>query len=399
MVKNIAVLGSTGSIGVNTLEVVALHPDRFRVVSLVAGGNWQRLVKQAQQFNPEVVAIYDSTMHAKVDYALSETSIRVLSGKEGVRTASMWETSHLVVSAIVGAAGLEPTLAAIQAGKDIALANKECLVMAGSLFMQAVSHHNVRLIPVDSEHSAIFQVLFNASSEAGQGGRISLNKGVRKLILTASGGPFRGWSSEMLKEVTPETALNHPKWDMGPKISIDSATLMNKGLEVIEAHYLFAVEAENIQVVVHPESIVHSLVSYEDGSVLAQLGVPDMRTPIAVALGWPERIHTTVPSLDLASVGQLNFFPVPEKQDFPCLNLAYEALQQGEGMTAVLNAANEVAVANFLKGKIRFLDIPRLIEHTMQQVSVRLPESVDEVLHIDREARNKADHWVLHHEI
>ena len=415
LIKTVTVLGSTGSIGVNTLAVIANHPERFRVVSLVAGSNGAKLIEQALHFQPEVVAIQQTEMASMVRDALAGTAIRVLSGKSGVVAAAKWESATMVVSAIVGAAGLEPTLAAIQAGKDIALANKECLVMAGALFMEAVTRHRVRLIPVDSEHSAIFQVLFNGHLETGQDRPLPLNgsvlatktKEIRELVLTASGGPFRGWSGEKLRGVTPEMALAHPRWRMGRKISIDSATMMNKGLEVIEAFYLFGVSAERIRVVVHPESIVHSMVSYRDGSVLAQLGEPDMRTPIAVALAWPERIATTVADLDLARVGSLNFYPPPKKADFPCLELAYQALRQGGTTAAVLNAANEIAVAAFLDKKISFLDISRLIEWTMRKVpvvssgtteaSTTALGSLEEILQTDHEARCKAEAWVIQH--
>ena len=410
-VKAVAILGSTGSIGVNTLKVIANHPERFRVVSLVSGGRGELLIEQARRFQPEVVAIYQVERAAEVKDALADTSIQVLSGKEGVIAAATWASASMVVSAIVGAAGLEPTLAAIQAGKDIALANKECLVMAGALFMEEVAHRGIRLIPVDSEHSAIFQVLFNGRTEAGQGGPFfsveqAFDKAeVQSLVLTASGGPFRGWSCETLEGVTPEMALAHPRWRMGRKISIDSATMMNKGLEVIEAFHLFGIAVEQIQVVVHPESIVHSMVSYRDGSVLAQLGVPDMRTPIAVALAWPERVATAVPALDLTQVGRLNFFPAPNALDFPCLTLAYHAIRQGGLATVVLNAANEVAVAAFLEGKMGFLDIPRLIEWAMEHVSSALSPgdpsgttgtcTIEAILQVDDETRRKSEAWIV----
>ena len=416
-VKSVSILGSTGSIGINTLAVIAGHPEHFRVVSLVAGNNSERLIEQALRFRPEVVAIYREEMAPIVKNGLTGTDIQVLSGKSGVITAATWKSSTMVVSAIVGAAGLEPTMAAIQAGKDIALANKECLVMAGKLFMEEVARQNVRLIPVDSEHSAIFQALFNGHPQAGQGGQLCQNgkvpneKEIQALTLTASGGPFRGWSREKLQHVTPAMALAHPSWQMGRKISIDSATMMNKGLEIIEAFYLFGMSAEQIRVVVHPESIVHSMISYQDGSVLAQLGIPDMRTPIAVALAWPERIQTAVPPLDLAQIKQLNFFPAPNQTDFPCLALAYQALRSGGASATILNAANEIAVAAFLDGKIGFLDISRLIEWTMETVLTTLLDSssgtiesesmgvgsIEEILQTDREARREAETWLARH--
>ena len=404
--KGVTVLGATGSIGVNTLAVIADHPDRFRVVSLVAGRNGARLVEQALRFQPDVVAIQATDQLPMVTEALAGTAIRVLSGRAGVLEAATWASAEMVVSAIVGAAGLEPTVAAVRAGKDIALANKECLVMAGALFMREVAHYGVRLIPVDSEHSAIFQVLYNGRGEA-HGGGVDAWKGagggrdVQALILTASGGPFRGWSRARLRGVTPNMALAHPSWQMGRKISIDSATMMNKGLEVMEAFYLFGVAAHRIRVVVHPQSIVHSMVSYRDGSVLAQMGMPDMRTPIAVALAWPERLDTAVVPLDLTQVGPLHFFSPPERADFPCLALAYQALERGGAMPAVLNAANEVAVSAFLEERVGFLDIATLVEWTMETVAHDVGAagmaSVDEVLHVDASARTQARVWLERH--
>ncbi len=397
-VKKIAILGATGSIGVSALDVIADHPDRFKVVALAAGGNGRLLVEQARRFRPEMVAVRDPTVAGTVRQNLAGEGIDVLAGEEGVIAAGAWRSAHMTLSAIVGAAGLAPTLAAIRAGKDIALANKECLVMAGSLFMAEIARHDVQLIPVDSEHSAIYQALFN-----GHGGPIALHGGLDdpgsgvRLILTASGGPFRGWSRERLAAVTREQALAHPTWSMGPKISIDSATIMNKGLEIIEAHHLFGLPGGRIQVVVHPESIVHSMVAYPDGSVLAQMGTPDMRTPIAVALAWPERITTGVEPLDLAALAKLHFYPPPEKEAFPCLALAYRALELGGTAPAVLNAANEVAVAAFLAGSIGFADIPRLNGWTLETVPVTVPGTIGEIFSIDQEARRKAGEWVTQH--
>ncbi|MEO5376452.1 MAG: 1-deoxy-D-xylulose-5-phosphate reductoisomerase [Magnetococcus sp. DMHC-6] len=357
MIKNIAILGSTGSIGVSTLDVIATHPDRFRAIALAAGRNSQLLIAQAKRFHPQVVAMHDIEAAREVAFELSGLGIEVLVGAEGIAAVGAWDGVHMTVSAIVGGDGLLPTMAAIRAGKEIALANKECLVMAGALFKREMEQHKGSLIPVDSEHSAIFQVLNNGQvtpklgEGVGKGGHFvnpGRQSGFRELILTASGGPFRGWSREQLAQVTPTQALAHPNWKMGPKISIDSATLMNKGLEVIEAYWLFGVELDRIQVVVHPESIVHSMVSYADGSVLAQMGVPDMRTPIAVALAWPERIAVPVKPLDLAALGRLTFFGTPDPLVFPCLGLSYQALRQGGAAPAILNAANEVAVAAFL---------------------------------------------------
>ncbi|MBF0153130.1 MAG: 1-deoxy-D-xylulose-5-phosphate reductoisomerase [Magnetococcales bacterium] len=382
-IKNIAILGSTGSIGVNTLEVVAANPDRFRIVALAAGGNARLLASQARQFHPEVVAVADADAAVWLTRELADEPVRVLAGRQGVMEVAAWESVALVVSAIVGGAGLPPTLAAVRAGKDIALANKECLVMAGPLFMAEVARHKVRLLPVDSEHSAIFQVF-------------SQKNAIRRLILTASGGPFLGWKREQLAHITPEQALAHPKWSMGQKISIDSATLMNKGLEVIEAHWLFDVPVERIEVVIHPDSIVHSLVEYLDGSILAQMGVPDMRTPIAVALACPDRVPVPVPSLDLVAQGRLLFYPVPDRLDFPCLGLAYDALRLGGAAPTVLNAANEVAVAAFLERSLSFLDIARVIDQTMSSLGGLALGSLQEVMEVDAEARVKAREWVRH---
>ncbi|MEO5340082.1 MAG: 1-deoxy-D-xylulose-5-phosphate reductoisomerase [Magnetococcus sp. MYC-9] len=398
-VKTVAILGCTGSIGVNTLRVIADHPARFRVVALVAGRNGRLLVEQALRFQPEVVAIQQESLAAEVRQALAGTNIRVLCGAAGVVEAASCSAAQMVVSAIVGAAGLLPTLAAIRAGKHVALANKECLVMAGPLFMAEVARQGVDLIPVDSEHSAIFQVLCNGQRQQPGGVLTLRGQDLGRLVLTASGGPFRGCSRSQLERVTPAMALSHPSWQMGHKISIDSATLMNKGLEVIEAFYLFGVAADRIQVVVHPESIVHSMVAYRDGSVLAQLGVPDMRTPIAVALSWPERIATTVPQLDLAQLGQLRFFPAPAAEDFPCLSLAYRALRQGGSATTVLNAANEVAVTAFLQERIGFLEIAHLIEWVMEHCpAVTAGQgSLEDIVQTDREARCQAEAWVARH--
>ncbi|MBF0310777.1 MAG: 1-deoxy-D-xylulose-5-phosphate reductoisomerase [Magnetococcales bacterium] len=378
-VKNLALLGSTGSIGQSTLDVVAAHPDRFKVVAMAAGGNSRRAIVQALRFRPELLAMGSEESAREVRRELP--SLEVLSGPEGLLAVARHGRADMVVSALVGAVGLAPTMAAIRAGKDIALANKECLVMAGALFMSAVAEFGVRLLPVDSEHSAIFQVL---------NGREAL----QNLILTASGGPFRGWSRERLEQVTPEMALAHPTWNMGPKITIDSASMMNKGLEVIEARWLFDVEASRIKVVVHPESIVHSMVQYADGSVLAQLGVPDMRTPIAVALAWPERIAAPVKALDLVALGRLHFEEAPGGDRFPCLPLAYAALCGGGRLPAVLNAANEVAVAAFLAGKIPFLGIPAAVERAMSSLDGPGPGSLEELLALDLETREFTSRWI-----
>ncbi|MBE0596526.1 MAG: 1-deoxy-D-xylulose-5-phosphate reductoisomerase [Desulfuromonadales bacterium] len=376
--KNLAILGSTGSIGVSTLELVADHPDRFQVTTLTAGNNLARLEQQIHQFKPRTVAVLTAEDARRLRSQIGPGGPDVLYGIEGMIACATAAEVDMVVSAIVGAAGLVPTMAAIEAGKDIALANKETLVIAGSLVMEAVARRGVRLHPVDSEHSAIFQSL--------QGHR---RGDVRRLILTASGGPFRDRALSELRQVTPADALAHPNWQMGRKISIDSATMMNKGLEVIEARWLFDLPAEQIAVHIHPQSIVHSMVEYIDGSVIAQMGIPDMKTPIAYALSYPERLALNLPPLDLCALGNLTFSP-PDLQRFACLALAYEALRLGGTAPAVLNAANEVAVAAFLAGEIDFLHIPEVIRATLDQHSVQPLGQIDEVLRVDRWARGQA---------
>ena len=372
--KNISILGCTGSIGVNTLDVARRFPDRFRVLALSCGANVDLLEAQAREFNPKVVTVRDKKDASTIKKRLGN-GVRVLHGVEGLVEAASLHGVDMVVSSIVGAAGLIPTMAAIESGKDIALANKETLVCAGSLVMDAVKRHGVKLLPVDSEHSAIFQSL----------------KGHRKvdlvrLTLTASGGPFQEYSAEKLKTVKPADALKHPNWEMGKKITIDSATLMNKGLEVIEAKWLFDVELDRISVLVHPQSIIHSMVEFIDGSVIAQLGVPDMRGPISYALGYPGRLQKNIPGLDLAKVARLTF-KAPDQQKFPCLSLAFDALRAGGTMPAVLNAANEVAVQAFLDEKIGFTDIPAMIRKVMDLHSPWEPKSVDDIVSADRWAR------------
>ncbi|MCW8892894.1 MAG: 1-deoxy-D-xylulose-5-phosphate reductoisomerase, partial [Deltaproteobacteria bacterium] len=351
--KKLTVLGSTGSIGVSTLEIVEDFPDHYQIVALSAGNNIDLLQKQIEIFQPQIVSVLSARDAETLALRLKGTSVEICCGVEGmIRCATVSET-EMVVAAVVGAAGLVPTLAAIKAGKDVALANKETLVMAGSLIMEEVVQQQVKLIPVDSEHSAIFQSL------AGH-----RNDDVRRLILTASGGPFREYGLSQFQSITPKDALAHPNWEMGRKISIDSATMMNKGLEIIEARWLFDFPAEKIAVHVHPESIVHSLVEYHDGAVIAQLGVPDMKTPIAYALSWPLRMPLNQPPLDLCQLGRLTFSQ-PDIQRFPCLRLAYEALALGGTVPAVLNAANEVAVEAFLQYQLSFLGIPQVIEKVM----------------------------------
>lgn len=376
--KRISLLGSTGSIGVSCLEVIADFPEHFEVVALTGANNLQLLADQIRLFRPQVAAVLTETDAQTLRSLVAESGTEILYGIEGLISCAAHPDVQMTLSAIVGAAGLVPTLAAIEAGKDVALANKETLVTAGALVMAAVARKGVRLYPVDSEHSALFQSL--------QGHR---STDVRRLILTASGGPFRTWSLAQMQNVTPANALAHPNWSMGRKISIDSATMMNKGLEVIEAHWLFDVPVERINVQIHPQSIVHSMVEYCDGSVIAQLGVPDMKTPIAYALSYPERIPLKIPPLDLCSIGTLNF-EEPDLQRFPCLKLAYAAIAAGGVAPAVLNAANEIAVEAFLGGKIPFLTIPVIIEEVLERHAPQTPLHLDDLLHADRFARVEA---------
>ncbi len=378
--KSISILGSTGSVGVNTLEVVEASPGRYQVKGLAGGRNVGLLAEQVRRFQPEVAAVMDRDLAIELEERLGPLTlgVRILHGKEGYREVATLQGVDMVVSAIVGAAGLVPTMAAIDAGKDVALANKETLVTAGPLVMEAALKRGVKILPVDSEHSAIFQCL--AGQDRG---------GVRRLVLTASGGPFRTKAVEDLAHVTPEEAIDHPNWSMGRKISVDSATLMNKGLEVIEARWLFDVEPARIDVVVHPQSIIHSMVEFVDGSVLAQMGLPDMRVPIACALSWPERLAMDLPSLDFFSLPPLTFSP-PDHSMFPCLDLAFKACEGGGTWPAVLNAANEVAVEAFLEGRIGFTAISRLIRRVMEAIDPEPLNSLDDVLRVDALARLKA---------
>lgn len=372
-------MGSTGSIGKSTLAVIGKYPDRFKVVALAAGGNIDLLERQVRAFRPRIAAVVSEKAAAELRPRLSGMDVDVLSGVEGMISAAAAEEADITVSAIVGTAGLVPTMAAIKAGKDVALANKEALVTAGEVVTAACREAGVALFPVDSEHSAIFQCL-NAGAV----------KDIRRLILTASGGPFRNASKEDLERVTPAEALKHPNWNMGRKITIDSATLMNKGLEVIEARWLFGIGPERINVLIHPQSIVHSMVEYQDGSVVAQLGMPDMRGPIAYALSYPERLEGASPSLNLAKIGTLTF-QEPDLSRFPCLSYAYEALKTGGTMPAVVSAANEAAVKHFLEGDIGFMDIPRVIRMTMDAHQPGEVITVDDALRVDIWARAKAE--------
>ncbi|HEY6010407.1 MAG TPA: 1-deoxy-D-xylulose-5-phosphate reductoisomerase, partial [Nitrospirota bacterium] len=366
--KRISILGSTGSIGQSTLAVVEKFPDRFNVVALAAGNNIELLEQQVRRHRPSLVSVLSEKSAEVLHRKCGGLGVRVLSGIEGMIRVAAAEEADITVSAIVGTAGLVPTMAAIRAGKDIALANKEVLVTAGELVMAECRERGVRILPVDSEHSAIFQCLLAGA-----------DRDIRKLVLTASGGPFRAFSKKDLASVTREQALKHPNWSMGRKITIDSATLMNKGLEVIEARWLFNIAPEQIKVLVHPQSIIHSMVEYRDGAVVAQLGMPDMKGPIAYALSYPERLPDVSPTLDLARVGTLTFED-PDLERFPCLAYAYQALEAGGSMPAVLSAANEVAVHHFLDGKIGYNDISRVIKTVMGGHAPSPVRNVDDAL-------------------
>ncbi len=381
--KRLAILGSTGSIGQSTLKVVAEHPGEFQVAALAAGQNVQVLAAQIRQFRPPLVSIRDAAGAAALRDLLGPgPAPEILTGAPGALQVATGAGADMVVSAMVGAVGLPPTLAAVEAGIPVALANKETLVAAGSLVMAAARRRGVPLIPVDSEHSAIFQAL--------QGQR---PEDIRRLWLTASGGPFRSWDAARLREVTAAQALKHPNWSMGPKITIDSATMMNKALEVIEASVLFGLPVDQVGVYIHPQSIVHSLVEFVDGSVIAQLGVPDMRLPIAYALAYPRRLPLNSPPLDLCRIGELTFEP-PDPDRFPGLALGYAAARAGGTMPAVLNAANEIAVAAFLQGRIKFLDIPRAVAAAMNAHQPQALTSLEQVLAADRWARDFVENLI-----
>ena len=367
--KSVSVLGSTGSIGTQTLQIAAEFPERFRVVALSAGRNLDLLEQQVRQHRPQAVALAAAELLPSLRCRLGDLHPQpeLLAGAEGVAAVAAWPAAQLVVTGIVGCAGLLPTMAAIEAGKDLALANKETLIAAGPVVLPALQRSGSRLLPADSEHSAIFQCL--QGTPQPQNAQLSTGvptPGLRRILLTASGGAFRDWEAEALQKVTVADAVQHPNWSMGRKITVDSATLMNKGLEVIEAHYLFGMGFDHIEIVIHPQSIIHSLVELADSSVLAQLGWPDMRLPLLYALSWPKRLPTPWRRLDLAAIGQLDF-EAPDSQKYPCMDLAYAAGRQGGTMPAVLNAANEQAVALFLEERIHFLEISRLIERTCDQ--------------------------------
>ncbi len=380
--KQIVILGSTGSIGTNTLDIVAKFPDRFRVAGLTAGSNVDKLEEQIRTFKPEAVALSDPKAAETLRARCKGQPLHILSGVEGLSKVARLPQADLVISAIVGGAGLVPTLAAIQAGKPVALANKEPMVMAGRLMQEEATRRDVKIFPVDSEHSAIFQSM--------EGHR---REDIQRLILTASGGPLWDMPLEQMRHVKPQQALKHPNWKMGAKITIDSATLMNKGLEVVEARWLFDIPASQVDVIVHRESIIHSLVEYRDGSVIAQLGLPDMRTPIAYAMTYPERLPLSQPPMDLAAIGTFTFYR-PDHDRFPCLGLGYEALKIGGTMPATLNAANEVAVAAYLDERIGFLDIAAVIRGTMDAHQQREVATLDDALEADRWAREKAGELV-----
>lgn len=376
--KQLSILGSTGSIGVSTLEIVAAYPERFRVIALTAGKNLELFARQIRQFSPRIAAVASPADVPQLKEMCSGLEVEILGGVEGLTAAATADETEMVVAAIVGAAGLAPTAAAVRAGKDIALANKETLVTAGHLFMEMVQQYGIKLYPVDSEHSAIFQSIEGHRSQD-----------ISKIILTASGGPFRNTPVEQLKHVTVGDALNHPNWSMGRKITIDSATMMNKGLEVLEARWLFDAPVDKIEVNIHPQSIIHSMVEYVDGCVIAQLGTPDMKAPIAYALSYPERIATGVQPLDLTTFSGLTFFK-PDLDKFRCLALAYRAIGDGESMPAVMNAANEIAVEAFLNGAIGFLQIAEVIERTMDAHQAHDLKSIAEVLQADSWGRDTA---------
>ncbi len=382
--KQITILGATGSIGRSTLDIVARHRESYSLYALTANRNVDKMQRLCRRFEPRVAVMRDENSARRLADAIADLPVRVLVGEAGLAEVAAADEVDTVVAAIVGAVGLMPTLAAIRAGKRVLLANKEPLVMAGALFMEEVQRHGAQLLPVDSEHNAIFQCL-----PSGAVGQSAAKHGVYKIILTGSGGPFRDIDAAELHGVSPEQACAHPNWDMGPKISVDSATMMNKGLEMIEACWLFAVDQSDVEILLHRQSIVHSMVSYLDGSVIAQMGNPDMRTPIANALAWPERIDSGVEPLNLLQVSQLDFTLADEGR-YPCLALAREAWQRGGACMAVLNAANEIAVENFLNRNIGFMDIPEIVTGVMNRLPTGQANDLDEILLADSAARDVA---------
>ncbi len=388
----ITVLGATGSIGLSTLDVIARHPDRYRVFALTGFSRLAELRSLCVKHRPAYAVVGDQVQAATLQEQLQSDGVltRVLGGEGGLSEVAAHPEADVVMAAIVGAAGLKPTLAAVQAGKRVLLANKEALVMSGALFMQALRDSKAVLLPIDSEHNAIFQCL---PSNYAQG---LAAVGVRRILLTASGGPFRDIAPQLLADVTPEQACAHPNWSMGRKISVDSASMMNKGLELIEACWLFDARPQQVEVVIHPQSVIHSMVDYVDGSVLAQLGNPDMRTPIAHALAWPERIDSGVSALDLLQVGRLDF-QTPDDLRFPCLRLARQAAETGGTAPAMLNAANEVAVDAFLNRRIRFTEIASIIDDVLNREAAVATACLEDVLAADRQARKGAETWLSRH--
>ncbi|TKJ34338.1 1-deoxy-D-xylulose-5-phosphate reductoisomerase [bacterium (candidate division B38) B3_B38] len=376
--KKVAILGSTGSIGTSALKVIDRHRDRFRVVGLAVGKNLELLRKQIETFQPKIVSVATREAAELLQKTYSPTGLQVCHGSQGLIEVATHPDAELVISALVGALGLLPTYRAIQAGKDIALANKETLVMAGGLIMKEVARQKSSLLPIDSEHSALFQCLLNCKREE-----------VHRVILTASGGPFLDLPVEKFGQITVKEALEHPNWKMGRKITVDSATLMNKGLEVIEAYWLFGFPIDKIDITIHPQSVVHCLVELNDGSLLAHMGIPDMQIPIQYALSFPERLSSPITSLPLSEMDPLEFRP-PDRERFPCLRLAYRALREGGTMPMVLSAANEVAVASFLAGEIQFLAIPSIIEETMQQHQKTPLSSIEQALEVNQWAMERA---------
>lgn len=393
MTQSVCILGVTGSIGQSTLKILNQHPDKYSVFAISAHSRISELVDICKQFQPKVVVVPKQKVDELVAlFVKSELqNIEILTDQEGLVSIASHPDVDVVMAAIVGAAGLLPTLAAVKAGKRVLLANKEALVMSGEIMMQAARDHQALLLPVDSEHNAIFQSLPYNYLEAERNGQPQ--QGVSRILLTASGGPFLNHSLEQLEKVTPAQACKHPNWSMGQKISVDSATLMNKGLELIEACHLFSISEHFVTVVVHPQSIIHSMVQYVDGSTLAQMGNPDMCTPIAHALAWPERLQTNVPALDLFEYSQLNF-QAPDIQKFPALDLARQAMRAGGLAPTILNAANEVAVAAFLKEQIRFTNIPQVVEHTLQKLENSVADNIESILNKDEVARHVAQQYI-----
>lgn len=392
--RSVSLLGATGSIGSSTLDVIRRHKDEFKLHAIAACKSVDKTVGIIKEFKPQRVALFDEESAVKLKEILKEQNLytEVLAGAEGVEEIAGDGASDIVVDAIVGAAGLKPVLAAVKTGCVIALANKEALVMSGKIFFEQVKKYDAKVLPVDSEHSAIFQCLpYEAQENLGYCNLKAAN--VNKILLTGSGGPFRELPLVKLKDVTAAQAIAHPVWSMGPKISVDSATMMNKGLEFIEARYLFNADDGDIQVVIHPQSVIHSMVSYEDGAVMAQLGNPDMRTPIAVALGFPERISSGVNRLDFTKLSSLTFME-PDFSRYPCLKLAMQASKSGQSATTALNAANEVAVASFLESKIKFTDISCVVDTVLCSNTCKEPNSIDEVLSIDESARKRAIDYI-----